>query len=425
MDNNRQLISVILGGGAGTRLVPLTLSRSKPAVPLAGKYRLIDIPVSNCINSGINRIFVVTQFNSASLNRHISTTYNFDRYSNGFVSILAAEQTLSSNDWFQGTADAVRQTLHHVDGYAHSHTLILSGDQLYLMNYAEMFKHHQEQKADITIATIPVIKREASGFGILKTDKNDVITEFKEKPPQDKLDDLISPVGPEFEKEGKIYLASMGIYIFNRGILKNELDENPDFTDFGKEVIPNAINRRKVISYPFGGYWSDIGTIRSFYEANLELAKRQPAFDMYNPTMPLYTNPRLLPPSKVESTYVQDSIIAEGSIIVNSQISNSVIGIRSFIGHNTTIKNSILMGSDYYPWHKRDVRDYQAGPDSPGVHAESYVERAIVDKNVCIGKGCVIKNKENVQEGEGPNFYIRDGIVILPKNAKIPEGTII
>ena len=421
---NREVIAIILGGGAGTRLFPLTKVRSKPAVPLVGKYRLIDIPISNCINSGINRMFVATQFNSASLNRHISTAYRFDSYSNGFVTILAAEQTLSSKEWFQGTADAVRQSLHYIDSYSHSQVLILSGDQLYSMNYAKMLRHHQENEADITIATIPVTARDASGFGILKTDDKYVINEFREKPPQEELQGLESYVSDDLQKEGRVYLASMGIYIFNRKILREELD-NKDFTDFGKEIIPNAINNRKVISYPFDGYWSDIGTIRSFYEANLDLAKRQPAFDLYNPDMPMYTHARMLPASKLQSTFIQDSIVAEGCIIVNSQISNSVIGVRSFIGNNTTVKNSIIMGADYYSWHDRATRDFLVGADAPGIHDETYIEAAIVDKNVHIGKKCIIKNRDNVQEGEGPNFFIRDGIVIIPKNATIPDGTII
>ncbi|WP_372367878.1 glucose-1-phosphate adenylyltransferase [Candidatus Uabimicrobium sp. HlEnr_7] len=421
---NREVIAIILGGGAGTRLFPLTKVRSKPAVPLVGKYRLIDIPISNCINSGINRMFVATQFNSASLNRHISTAYRFDSYSNGFVTILAAEQTLSSKEWFQGTADAVRQSLHYIDSYSHSQVLILSGDQLYSMNYAKMLQHHQENEADITIATIPVTAKDASGFGILKTDDKYVINEFREKPPQEELEGLQSYVNDDLKKEGRVYLASMGIYIFNRKVLRKELDENA-FTDFGKEIIPNAINNRKVISFPFNGYWSDIGTIRSFYEANLDLAKRQPAFDLYNPDMPMYTHARMLPASKLQSTFIQDSIVAEGCIIINSQISNSVIGVRSYIGNNTTVKNSVIMGADYYSWHDRASRDFLVGADAPGIHDETYIEAAIIDKNVHIGKKCIIKNRDNVQEGEGPNFFIRDGIVIIPKNATIPDGTII
>ncbi len=421
-----EIITLVMGGGAGTRLFPLTKLRSKPAVPLAGKYRLVDIPISNSINSGMNRILVLTQFNSASLNRHVSNSYRFGRFTNGFVQIIAAEQTPESGDWFQGTADAVRQSLNHVDGLRHQYLLILSGDQLYQMNYVEMFAHHINSGAEITIATIPVTPEDATGFGILKTDETSQVVEFVEKPKGDRLADLHSEVSPEMYAQGRTLLASMGIYIFNRSVLKKELATNPSFTDFGKEVIPNAIGSRKVHSFPFTGYWSDIGTIRSFYDANLALAKRIPDFDLYSPTMPIFTNARILPPAKIQSCYVQDSLIAEGSVIINSHIANSVIGIRSFVEHNTTIKNSILMGSDFYAWHEKGLR--QRGldaPDSPGVGVESYIENAIIDKNVSIGSRCVIKNQEGVNEADGPNYYIRDGIVVIPKNTVIPPGTII
>lgn len=421
----QDIIAVVLGGGAGTRLYPLTLPRSKPAVPVAGKYRLIDIPVSNCINSGVNRIFVLTQYNSASLNRHIANTYRFDRFSRGFVTILAAEQTPSSHEWFQGTADAVRQSLHHLEGYRHRHVMILSGDQLYLMDYRKMFRHHEALEAEITVATIPVIAEEAPAFGILKTDKKGLITEFHEKPPLDDLDGKSSPVSPEMESAGRIYLASMGIYIFNRRVLSALLDEEPEHHDFGKQVIPNAIEKMRVVSYPFTGYWSDIGTIRSFYDAHLLLAQQKPEFDMYNPLMPLYTNARMLPPAKIQSSYIQDSLIAEASIITNSNISNSVIGIRSFIGNNATVKDSIMMGSDYYSWHDPEHRDPVAGPDNHGIGEDSFVEGAIIDKNVRVGKRCEIKNRDQIQEGEGPFYYIRDGLVVIPKNAVVPDDTVI
>ncbi|SHK06659.1 glucose-1-phosphate adenylyltransferase [Rhodothermus profundi] len=422
---NERTIAVILGGGAGTRLFPLTLKRSKPAVPLAGKYRLIDIPISNCINSGINRIFVLTQFNSASLNRHIAQTYRFDRFRTGFVTILAAEQTPASREWFQGTADAVRRSMAHIEVFRHDYVLILSGDQLYLMDYRVLLAYHRSKKADITIATIPVRAEEAPALGILKTDEEGVITEFYEKPPLHELAGKESPVSPEMEAQGRVYLASMGIYLFNKEVLRALLEQHPADHDFGKQIIPKAIQQCRVVSYPFTGYWSDIGTIRSFYEANLMLAQRQPPFDMYNPQMPIYTNARMLPPAKVQSSFVQDSIIAEGSVIINSQIVNSVIGIRSVIRENATVKNVVMMGADYYPWHDPGLRDPVEGPDNPGIGEESYVEGAIIDKNVSIGRRCVIKNRDQVQEGEGPNFYIRDGIVVLPKNARIEDGTII
>ncbi len=421
----KSTIAIILGGGAGSRLFPLTRDRSKPAVPLAGKYRLIDIPVSNCINSDINRIFVLTQFNSASLNRHIAQTYLFDRYRQGFVTILAAEQTLQSSNWFQGTADAVRQSMKHVDAYRHDHVLILSGDQLYTMDYRKMLDFHTEKGADLTIATIPVHANDAPGFGIMKTDDSGTITEFYEKPKRDELGDKTSPVSDAMREQGRVYLASMGIYMFSAGILRRLLEESPDANDFGKQIIPGAIGAHKVVSYPFEDYWSDIGTIRSFFEANLQLARRKPEFDMYNPRMPLYTNARMLPPAKIQSSYIQDSIIAEASVIVNAQISNSVIGLRSVIGNNTTVKNTIMMGSDYFPWHKPELRDSVQGPDRPGIEEESYVEGAIIDRNVSIGKRCIIKNRDNVQEHDGENFYIRDGIVVIPKNVRIPDDTII
>ncbi|MFT4603514.1 MAG: glucose-1-phosphate adenylyltransferase [Rhodothermales bacterium] len=418
-------VGIILGGGAGSRLYPLTDHRAKPAVPLAGKYRLIDIPVSNCINSDVDKIFVLTQYNSASLNRHIAQTYRFDRFRQGFVSILAAEQTPTSGDWFQGTADAVRQCLTHVNTYRRDHVLILSGDQLYTMDYRELAAHHAASGADITIATIPVNALDAPGFGILKTDDDGLVTEFHEKPPAGELEGKESPVSKAMEGQGRVYLASMGIYLFTADVLDRLLAEDPTAHDFGKGIIPDAIENVKVSSYPFEGYWSDIGTIRSFFDANLMLARKQPDFDIYNPRFPIYTNARMLPPAKIESSFIQESIIAEASVILNAQISNSVIGLRSFIGHNTTIKNTVFMGGDYFPWHDPDERETVEGPASPGVGAESYIEGAIVDRNVSIGKRCIIKNRDNVKELDGDGFYIRDGIVVIPKNATIPDDTII
>lgn len=420
-----ELLAVILGGGAGTRLYPLTMHRSKPAVPLGGKYRLIDIPVSNCINSGINRIFVLTQYNSASLNRHIARTYQFDRFREGFVTIIAAEQTPESKDWFQGTADAVRRSMPHLKPYRHSHVLILSGDQLYTMDYRKLLRHHADNKAEVTLATIPVRAEEASAFGILKTDDEGIVTEFYEKPGRDELEGKDSKVSREMKDQKRIYLASMGIYVFNKGLLQEMLAENPEEHDFGHEIIPKAIRNRRVASYPFEDYWSDVGTIRSFFDANLMLAQRFPEYDIYSPTSPLYTNARILPPAKIVSSYVQESLIGESSVIINSQISNSVIGIRSFVGNNTTIKNTVFMGADYYPWHDPSVRDPVEGPDRPGVGEESYIEGAIIDRNVSIGSRCIIKNRDNVEEYDGESYYIRDGIVVIPKNVHIPDDTII
>ncbi|WP_022836674.1 glucose-1-phosphate adenylyltransferase [Salisaeta longa] len=422
---NSDILTIILGGGAGTRLFPLTKLRAKPAVPLAGRYRLIDVPVSNSINSDITRIFVLTQFNSASLNRHLMQTYRFDRFNNGFVTVLAAEQTPSSNDWFQGTADAVRRSFSHIEGYRHEKVLILSGDQLYSMDYQKMLDHHEACGADVTIATIPVTADKASAFGILKTDADHVITEFHEKPPQDQLDGKESPVTEALEAEGRVYLASMGIYIFDRTVLRDLLDADPDAHDFGKQIIPKAIDELKVVSYPFTDYWSDIGTIDSFYRANLMLTEPEPPFSLYNTERPLYTNARILPPAKVQSSYVQESLIAEGSLVVNAQISHSVVGIRSYIGPSTTLKNTVMMGADHFRWDTRERRGYMEGPDQPGIGAESYVEGAIIDKNVSIGKRCIIKNRDNIQEAEEDTHYIRDGIVVIPKNTVIPDDTII
>lgn len=419
------MISIILGGGAGTRLFPLTQRRAKPAVPVAGKYRLIDIPLSNCINSGIDTIFVLTQFNSASLNRHIAQTYRFDRFRRGFVNILAAEQTPGSSDWFQGTADAVRQSMQHVALYKTDHVLVLSGDQLYTMDYREMRAHHIACGADVTIASIPVSREDAPKFGILKTSPDHRITEFCEKPKAEDVSGLESKVSKKMKGEGREYLASMGIYIFSKGVLARLLEERADSHDFGKEIIPESIDTHRVYSYPFEGYWSDIGTIRSFYEANLMLARPRPAFDIYDPKMPLHTNPRMLPPAKILESTISQSLIAEATVISKSTISNSVIGLRSFIGRNCTIKDSIIMGSDYYRWHDPSVRPTEEGPALPGIDNGTIIEGAIIDRNVSIGQGCVIRNSKNVSEYDGENYYIRDGIVIVPKNAFIPDDTII
>jgi glucose-1-phosphate adenylyltransferase len=422
----QDIITVILGGGAGTRLFPLTKMRSKPAVPLAGKYRLIDIPISNSINSGMPRIMVLTQFNSASLNRHVAQAYQFDRFGRGFISILAAEQTPHSTDWFQGTADAVRQTMPHLTARRHSHVLILSGDQLYRMDYAQMFEHHKETGAEITIATIPVTAAEAPGLGILKTDDQNVVVGFTEKPAAEELDGLESEVSPEMKEAGREYLGSMGIYIFESTVLTRELAGNPTFTDFGKELIPHAIEHRKVVSYPFTGYWSDIGTIRSFFEANLSLAGPAPDFDMFDPLAPIYTNPRILPPAKIRHSEITDSLVAEACVILDSHISDSVVGIRSFVGEGSTLHRTVMLGFDYYSWHERAIRDRGIdGPDQPGIGTGSRIENAILDRNVRIGEGSVITNEAGIQDFDGDNYSIRDGIIVIPKNTVIPPGTVI
>ena len=418
-----QVLAVILGGGAGTRLFPLTRDRAKPAVPLAGKYRLVDVPISNCINSGLDRIFVVTQFNSASLNNHIARSYNFDRFRGGFVTVLAAQQTTTSEKWYQGTADAVRRSLSHFRSYSHEQLLILSGDQLYTMDYAEMLAHHKKLGAEITIAATPVTAADAPGFGILKTDDEQRITEFHEKPKTHELEGKESLVSSEMATAGRIYLASMGIYIFEAEVLREVLDAHEDGHDFGKAIIPRAISQRRVVSYPFPGYWNDIGTVRTFFETNIMLAEPHPPFNLYDSDFPLYTNARLLPPAKITRSHVENTIIGEGSVIVDSDITNSVIGIRSFIDRGTRIHRTVLMGADYYRWSDSSGR--ARGPAFPGVGADTRIENAIVDKNASIGNNCVITNAAGVQEGEGPCFYIRDGVIVIIKNATVPDGTVI
>lgn len=419
------MIAVILGGGAGSRLFPLTSQRAKPAVPLAGKYRLVDVPISNCINSGIERIFVVTQFNSASLNSHVARSYVFDRFRSGFVTVLAAEQTPASTAWYQGTADAVRQSMPHIRSFPHDYVIILSGDQLYSMDYRAMLAHHLDTGADVTVAVTPVRAEEAPAFGILKTDAAHRITEFHEKPPLAELAGKESPVAPELEAEGRVYLASMGIYVFDCEVLREVLDGRPDDHDFGKEVIPGAIAERRVVAYPFTGYWNDIGTVRSFFETNIMLAQPEPSFNLYDTRRPLFTNARMLPPAKVERSTIERSIISEGSVIVDSEISDSVIGLRSFVDQGARIYRTVLMGSDYYPWQEPETRDPVGGPAHPGVGADCRIEGAIVDRNAAVGPGCVIVNRDGVEEGEGPGFYIRDGVVVVPKNAELPAGTVI
>lgn len=420
-----QMLAVILSGGAGTRLFPLTSDRAKPAVPLAGKYRLVDVPISNCINSGLERIFVLTQYSSASLNNHVARSYVFDRFRSGFVTIIAAEQTLTSEQWFQGTADAVRQSMPHIRSFPCDHVVILSGDQLYTMDYRLMLAHHQQTGADITVAATPVPAGDAPGFGILKTDEQHRITEFYEKPARNDLAGKESPVSSEMEAAGRIYLASMGIYIFGANVLREVLDAHPEDYDFGKDIIPRAIRERPVVTYPFTGYWNDIGTVRSFFETNIMLAQPKPAFNLYDVKMPLYTNARMLPPAKVTRSSVEHAIIGEGSVIVDSQISDSVIGIRSYIERGTRIKRAVLLGADYYSWQDPEARNPVQGPACPGVGEGTRIEGAIVDRNASIGKRCVIVNKEGVEEGEGPGFSIRDGIIVITKNAEIPDDTVI
>lgn len=415
-------IAIILGGGRGTRLDPLTRQRSKPAVPIAGKYRLVDIPISNCLNSRIRKIFVLTQFNSASLNRHIKNTYNFDLFSRGFVDILAAEQTPNSTNWFQGTADAVRQSLHHLANYEYDHALILSGDQLYQMDYRELLEVHKKDNADLTVATIPVVAEEATEFGIMKTNEDGAIESFVEKPSADELSKWASETSPEMQASGRNYLASMGIYVFNKELMLRLFSENPDATDFGKEIIPKAIEEgSRVSSYSFDGYWTDIGTISSFFEANLELCETVPEFNLYDNEQLIYTRARYLPASKLTGTNLERVLIAEGCIIEASRIERSVIGIRSRIGKGTTIESSIVMGNDHFATPE-DFKNQSDGVPLMGIGQRCFISRAIVDKNARIGNDVKITGGSHLKDGEYENHSIVDGIVIVQKGAVIPDG---
>jgi glucose-1-phosphate adenylyltransferase len=423
---SKKVLAVILGGGAGTRLYPLTASRSKPAVPIAGKYRLVDIPISNCLNSGIDRMFVLTQFNSASLNRHIKNTYHFSAFSSAFVDILAAEQTPDNPTWYQGTADAVRQCLRHLGPFEAEYILILSGDQLYQMNFMDMLNNHIRQKAEITIATIPVADREASEFGILKKDAEGFITSFIEKPKKEVLKDWTSDTGPAMQAQGRNYLASMGIYIFNRQLLQDLLqNEYVEATDFGKEILPQSIDKYKVVSYQYDGYWTDIGNIYSFFEANLGLTKEIPDFNLFDNNNAIYTRARMLPPAKISGTTLEKTIIAEGCIINASRIESSVIGIRTRIGIGTTIVSSYLMGIDYYETIEEIRHDKEHGLPSVGIGDRCYIRNCIVDKNCRIGDDVRINGGSHLENTDHSLYTVKDGIVVIKKGAVIPNGFVI
>jgi glucose-1-phosphate adenylyltransferase len=423
---SKKVLAVILGGGAGTRLYPLTASRSKPAVPIAGKYRLVDIPISNCLNSGIDRMFVLTQFNSASLNRHIKNTYHFSAFSSAFVDILAAEQTPDNPTWYQGTADAVRQCLRHLGPFEAEYILILSGDQLYQMNFMEMLNNHIHQNAEITIATIPVADREASEFGILKKDDKGFITSFIEKPKKDVLKDWTSDTGPAMQNQGRYYLASMGIYIFNRQLLQDLLqNEYVEATDFGKEILPQSIGKYKVVSFQYDGYWTDIGNIYSFFEANLGLTKEIPDFNLFDNSNAIYTRARMLPPAKISGTTLEKTIIAEGCIINASRIESSVIGIRTRIGIGTTIVSSYLMGIDYYETIEEIRHDKEHGLPSVGIGDRCYIRNCIVDKNCRIGDDVRINGGAHLENTDHALYTVKDGIVVVKKGAVIPNGFVI
>jgi len=417
-----KVICIVLGGGQGSRLSPLTATRSKPAVPIAGKYRLVDIPISNCINSGIHRIYVLTQFNSASLNKHIKNTYHFSSFSEAFVDILAAEQTPSSVAWFQGTADAVRQSLHHLAVHEFEYVLILSGDQLYQMDFEDMINKHIEASAEISIATIPVHVNDVPGFGILKTDENSLVTSFIEKP-KSGFEKWTSDVSPQMEAEGRLYLASMGIYLFNRKLLYDLLEGN-ERTDFGKEIIPQSITEHKVLSYQYEGYWTDIGTIPSFFEANLGLTDDIPQFNLFD-KHPIYTRARMLPPSKMSGTHVDKAIIADGCILNASHITRSLIGIRTRIGFGTIIENCYVMGSDNYQNLEQIAESHESQTPLMGIGDRCHIKNAIIDKNTYIGDDVKINVDGGLENGDYGPYVVQDGIVIVKKRAVIPNGTVI
>ena len=419
---NNKALAIILGGGQGSRLYPLTEERSKPAVPIAGKYRLVDIPISNCINADIKRMFVLTQFNSASLNRHIKDTYHFSFFSSAFVDVLAAEQTPQNKTWFQGTADAVRQSMHHFLRHDFKYFLILSGDQLYQMDYEHLINEHEKSNAKISIATIPVNAKDATEFGILKSDENNVITSFIEKPDTSLLADWTSDVSDEMKGEGRHYLASMGIYVFNKELL-TELMKNPDTNDFGKEIIPQAIDEHKTVSYQYEGYWTDIGNIDSFFEANLGLTDDIPKFDLYDKKKRIYTRARMLPTTKISGTALNKTVIAEGCIVSAAKIEKSVIGIRSRIGNESTVINTYMMGSDYYE-SLEDINNSNI-PILMGIGERCFIKNAILDKNCRIGDDVRINGGKHLEDKETDTYMIKQGIVVIKKSATIPKGTVI
>jgi glucose-1-phosphate adenylyltransferase len=413
-------LAVILGGGRGTRLFPLTRQRSKPAVPIAGKYRLIDIPVSNCINSELRRIFVLTQYNSESLNKHLSMTYKFDIFSSAFVTVLAAEQTDESPHWFQGTADAVRQSMWHFRSHRSRELLILSGDQLYQMDYRKMAETHRRHVADATVAVIPVSREQAAGFGILKVNRQGRIVEFEEKPGPERLDELESDI----PGHGRGFLASMGIYMFSREALEKAMAD-PALVDFGRHVIPQAIGEMRVQAHFHRGYWEDVGTIGSYFDANLQLCDPMPPFDFYDALRPVYTHPRFLPATKVEGCTLKRALVSEGCILMGASVERSVVGIRSRIGQGTSVRDSLVLGADYYESLEEMDRAQAKGLPPLGIGGDCVIERAIVDKNARVGHGVRIVNAAGVREADGDGWFIRDGVVIVPKGGVLRDGTVI
>jgi glucose-1-phosphate adenylyltransferase len=431
MPAKHNLLAVILGGGAGKRLFPLTQQRSKPAVPLGGKYRLVDIAISNCINSDVFKMFVLTQYNSASLNRHLAQTYRFSAFSNGFVEVMAAEQTPESAQWFQGTADAVRQVLPHIRDWGIDTLLILSGDHLYQMDYRQFLARHYESDADVTVSVTPCDELAASDFGLLKTDTSGRIIEFREKPKGDELQSMrvdTSTLGlNDAEAIARPYLASMGIYVFKYDRLEQLLRDDPNGVDFGREIIPSAIKTGHVQAFMFDGYWEDIGTISAFYRANLDLTSKIPKFNLFDAQAPVFTRARYLPPSKIEESQIRDSIVSDGCIIAGAAITTSVVGLRCRISKGVVIDSSFLMGADYYQTFEEMRDDLVAGLPRVGIGEGTIIKRAIIDKNARIGASVRLINEAKIVEADGADnsYYIRDGIIIVPKNAVIKDGTVV
>ena len=424
MPVKNEVLALILGGGQGSRLFPLTQTRSKPAVPIGGKYRLIDIPVSNCLHADIRRIYVLTQFNSASLNRHIAQTYRMDLFSQGFVEILAAEQTPDNPDWFQGTADAVRQAVRHFIRYDADYYLILAGDHLYRMNYCEIVDAHVDRKADITLAAQPVSTEDASDMGIFRFDRGGQIVAFEEKPNPDRLAAIGQsiPGGSTFAGHApdKPFVASMGIYVFSRDVLL-ELLEGSSAKDFGREIIPSALERYRVHAYLHRGYWADVGTVDSFYDANIMLTRAGSPFKFYDPRRPIYTHPRFLPASRLSDCTVRDAVVAEGCYLERCTLSDSIVGIRTTIQPGATIRRSLLLGADFY--EADDEAPAKRGEPGLGIGRDVVLDRVIVDKNARIGDGAQLVNEARVQEADGRGYYIRSGVIIVPKDGVIPPGT--
>ncbi len=427
-ERRNKTLAVVMGGGRGTRLHPLTAERCKPAVPLAGKYRLVDIPISNCLNSEINRIFLLTQFQTASLHRHVTSTYNFDPFGGGFVDILSAEQTEKGSDWYQGTADAVRRNLIHFRSFPHDLVLILSGDQLYRMDFREIISQHVATNADVTIAAIPFPVSKVAGLGLMQVNDDLSVARFVEKPKDPAIIDSLT-LSPELEKKlsplpEKRCLASMGIYVFNRSVLAAALDNT--MTDFGKEIIPGLLGQKRLFAHIFEGYWEDIGTVRAFFEANLALAQPLPPFNFFEPNAPIYTQDRYLPASKLNKCAIDHVVIGDGSILTNSSIKHSVLGIRSFIGEGSVLEDTVVMGADYYEGDAQLEANTTRGRPHLGIGAGCRIKGAIIDKNARIGNGCIL-----IADGKADGVYaggaviVRDGVLVVPKGAVLPAGTVV